>query len=176
MNAKQSILAIFAATATALCVTLPAFARPATLVAQDNGSRINVRNAPSTTATAPHYGVAGDRVEIQRATTGRDGYQWYYVQFASGAKGWVRGDFVRYQDGMTQYGVLGGKPGDRINVRSAASTKAASPHYGIQGDVVRVVSQKRGTDGYTWQFVQFPSGAKGWVRGDLVNMMDVGGC
>ncbi len=177
MNTKHSIVAIFAATAASLCVTLPAFARPAALFAQDQGSRINVRSAPNTTASIPHYGLVGDRVEIHRATMGRDGYQWYYVQFPSAAKGWVRGDFVRYNNpSHTTYAMLTGNLGDRINVRSAPSTKAASPHYGLQGDVVQVVDQTRGKDGYAWHYVQFPSGAQGWVRGDLVQFMDEGGC
>ena len=174
MNPKHAVFAAIAATTTIFC-TLPAFARPATLIAQDQGSRINVRSAPSTTAAAPHYGLAGDRVEITRSSMGRDGYQWFYVQFSSGAKGWVRSDFVRYTEGMAEYATLGGNPGDRINVRSAPSSKATSPHYGIHGDVVRMLNQTV-RDGYAWHYVQFPSGAKGWVRGDLVRPMDVGGC
>lgn len=176
MKTKRSVLAIAAAVAASLCATLPAFARPATLAAQDAGSRINVRSAPSVTSSSPHYGLVGDSVEITRSTFGKDGYQWYYVQFASGAKGWVRSDFVHYDESTAQYGILAGKPGDRINVRSAPSTTAPSPHYGIEGDVVRVIDQKEAKDGYVWQYVQFPSGAQGWVRGDLVNFMDVGGC
>ncbi len=174
MNAKHSVLAAIAATATAF-MTLPAFARPATLITQDTGSRINVRSAPSTSASTPHYGLPGDRVEITRSSMARDGYQWFYVQFSSKAEGWVRGDFVRYTEGMAEYGILGGKPGDRINVRSTPSIKATSPHYGIEGDVVRLVGQTV-RDGYAWHYVEFPSGAKGWVRGDLVRSMDVGGC
>jgi hypothetical protein len=174
MNPKHAVFAAIATTATVFCA-LPAFARPATLVAQDNCSRINVRSSPSTTAPSPHYGLAGDRVEITHSNMGRDGYQWFYVQFSSKAQGWVRGDFIRYTEGMAEYAVLGGKPGDRISVRSTPSVSAASPHFGIEGDVVRLVNQTV-RNGYAWHYVEFPSGAKGWVRGDLVRPMDVGGC
>ncbi len=162
------------ASVAALSVALPSFARPATLVAQDVGSRINVRSAPTIASSRAHYGLAGDRVEIMRSMQGSDRAVWNYVQFSSGAKGWVRSDFVRYSEGMAEYGVLAGKTGDRINVRANPSTSAQSPHYGVQGDVVQLLNQKNTNDGYVWHFVQFPSGAKGWVRSDLISRMDVG--
>ena len=157
-------------------IAMSAEARPASLIAQNPSSRINVRSAPTTQASTPHYGVVGDRVEVLKFIVGRDQYAWNYVKFRSGAKGWVRGDFVRYAEGMANYAVLGGSPGDRINVRSAPSTQSASPHFGMQGDVVRILTETKGKDGYIWQYVEFPSGAEGWIRGDLVRPMDEGGC
>ena len=174
MNKTRIFWSLGAGAIAALAVALPAFARPATLVSRDAGSRINVRSAPSTKANAPHYGTTGDRVEVLRQSMGTDQYLWYYVSFSSGAKGWIRGDFVRYNDGAT-YGVLGGKPGDRINVRSSPSTQASAPHYGVHGDVVEVLNERSGNDGYLWRYVRFPSGARGWVRGDLVRDVSVGG-
>lgn len=105
---------------------------------------------------------------------GSDRAMWNYVQFSSGAKGWVRGDFVMYTQGQAEYGVLAGKSGDRVNVRANPSTSATSPHYGLQGDVVQLLNQKNTNDGYVWHFIQFPSGAQGWVRSDLISRMDVG--
>ncbi len=65
------------------------------LTSQDAGARINVRSSPSTSASTPHYGVPGDAVTLQQSANGADGYIWYNVRFnASGATGWVRGDFV----------------------------------------------------------------------------------
>jgi Bacterial SH3 domain len=176
MKSRYFVFSAIAATAAVFGVALPSFARPATLIAQSTSSPINVRSAPSTFSSSPSYGYAGDRVEVLRSTLGQDDYNWNYVQFQSGATGWVRGDFVRYSEGMAQYGVLGGRPGDRINVRMSPSVNAASPHYGIEGDVVQLLTQTQGRDGYMWRFVQFPSGAQGWVRGDLVQLADVGGC
>ena len=54
--------------------------------------------------------------------------------------------------------------------------KAASPHFGLEGDIVQRLTQKTSSDGYIWQFVRFPSGVEGWVRGDLVQFMEEGGC
>lgn len=173
MKVQTLVFSIFTATIATAAVALPGLAMPATLIARDNGSRINVRSAPTTTAKAPHYGIAGDRIEITRAVTGNDNYRWHYVKFPSGAAGWVRSDFVSYNP-EADFGILAGNSGDRINVRSAPSTKADSPHFGLQGDVVKMVRQRRGGDGYTWHFVQFTSGAQGWVRGDLINAIQSG--
>jgi len=176
MKTHRVLWSIAVATIASLSVALPSFARPATLIAQNSNSRINVRSTPSTNASSPHYGLAGDRVEVTRLQLGKDRYMWNYVKFTSGAKGWVRGDFVRYTEGMAKYVVLGGKPGDRINVRSAPSTSASSPHFGVEGDVVQLLTQKTGSDGYLWRYVKFPSGAQGWIRSDLIRAMEEGGC
>jgi len=173
MKVTFSLLPVLATTALSFGLALPSFARPATLTATP-GSQINVRSAPTTTATSPHYGLVGDRVEVLR-TTVQDGDQWNFVKFASGAQGWIRADFMRYLDQDAAYGVLTGNPDDRINIRSAPSTAAASPSYGLAGDVVKVLDQTTGKDGYVWHYVQFPSGAKGWVRGDLIRLAE-GGC
>jgi len=173
MKVTFSLLPVLATTVLSFGLSLPAFARPATLTAQTPDSQINVRSAPTTTAASPHYGVVGDRVEVLRETI-QDGDRWNYVKFSSGAEGWIRADFIRYRDRDADYAVLQGEPGDRINVRSAPSTGAASPSYGLEGDVVKVLNQTTSKDGYVWIYVQFPSGAKGWVRGDLVRFAEVG--
>lgn len=65
------------------------------LTAQSAGAQINVRSAPSVSASTPHYGVPGDTVTLEQYVNGSDGYIWYNVRFnTSGATGWVRGDFV----------------------------------------------------------------------------------
>jgi len=184
MKANHVLWATVVTTIASVSLALPSFARPATLIAQDAGSRINVRSAPSTRATAPHYGIPGDRIEVISSVIGSDDYNWNYVKFSSGAKGWVRGDLIRYTEGMAKYALLLSQDGrlpsnasrQRINVRSAPSTNASSPHYGLTGDVVQVLTQKTGSDGYVWRYVKFPSGAEGWVRGDLIQAMSEGGC
>lgn len=169
MTVKRTLLALVAATATSLSLAIPAFARPAVLSGSDLGSHINVRSAPTTTASSPHYGLVGDRVEVLNQTEGSDGYPWYYIQFSSGAKGWVRGDFVSVAS-STSATLNGGSPGARVNVRSGPSTQASSPHYGVHGDRVQVLNSTQGKDGFMWYRVRFASRAEGWVRGDLLNL------
>ena len=184
MKGHHVIGSVIVATVASLSFALPTLARPATLIAQNSGSRINVRSAPNTRAASPHYGVVGDRVEVMSSIAGQDDYNWNYVKFSSGAKGWVRGDFIRYTEGMAKYALLMGRDGrspseasrQRINVRSAPSTSASTPHFGLEGDIVQVLTQKKGSDGYVWRYVKFPSGAEGWIRGDLAQIMEEGGC
>ncbi|MGA7935933.1 MAG: SH3 domain-containing protein [Kovacikia sp.] len=95
MNVKLPILSAIAATALSIGAALPAFAGPGVLAGLEPGARINVRSEPSTRSASPHYGLVGDRIEILNQTQGYDGYTWYYVSFRSGARGWVRGDYVR---------------------------------------------------------------------------------
>jgi SH3-like domain-containing protein len=177
-----SVCTVVASSILSIGMAMPSFARPATLFALDANSRINVRSAPTTTAKTPHYGVVGDRIELLRTVIQPDQYAWNYVRFQrSGAEGWVRADFIRYTDNDThRYAILGettatGQRSDRINIRTTPSTQATAQHFGLTGDIVKVLSQTEAQDGYVWHQVEFPSGAKGWVRGDLVQM-DEGGC
>lgn len=170
MNTPK-LFSLLTATAVSLVAALPAFAQPAVLTGAEPGSRINVRSSPSTRASSPHFGLVGDRVETLQSTQGSDGYTWHYVKFASGAQGWVRGDFVNVVNYSRTTGILvAGSAGSRINVRSAPSTQAASPHYGLEGDRVRVLRKTRVADGALWYYVRFDSGAEGWVRGDLIQV------
>lgn len=178
MAVKRHFLSILATTAMTLGLAVPAFAVPAMLSGQQPGSRVNVRSQPTTNAASPHYGLVGDRVEVLNSTEGySDSYTWYYVKFRSGAAGWVRGDFVTFVSGQggpapsSRTGYLRtADAGSRVNVRSAPSTSATSPHYGIDGDRVQVFDSTRGGDGYTWYYIKFRSGATGWVRGDFIDL------
>ncbi len=60
--------------------------------------------------------------------------------------------------------------GARINVRTAPSTQAHSPHYGIVGDWVELLNAFDASDGYVWYYVRFyQSGAEGWIRSDFLS-------
>lgn len=164
--------------------TPPTF-RNGVLVATSPGDRVNVYAEPTQQASSPHYGVDGDLVTLLSQTTGNDNYIWYSVQFESGATGWIRGDRVR--DAATvatqpeveepapsvpefpTSGILSGSvPGSQVNVRSAPSLDADTPHYGLVGDSVVVLDSAVDRSGSVWYSVQFQSGATGWVREDFV--------
>ncbi len=71
------------------------------LTADDPDSQINLRSTPTASGKRLGYGLVGDRVEVADKTTA-EGYDWYKVRFPkSGAKGWIRGDFVSV-DGTSQ--------------------------------------------------------------------------
>lgn len=97
MKITRSLLSFASISFLSILAAVPALAAPAYLVGAQPGSRVNVRSGPSTSSYSPHYGLVGDRVQVINSTTGNDGYYWYYVEFSSGARGWIRGDFVQVQ-------------------------------------------------------------------------------
>lgn len=74
----------------------------ARLVAEQPGSRINVREGPGLEFGVAFQGRTGDRVAVARGPVDGfsiredgDGRQWVEVQFVAGGKrGWVRRDFL----------------------------------------------------------------------------------
>ncbi|NJK40861.1 MAG: SH3 domain-containing protein [Acaryochloridaceae cyanobacterium SU_2_1] len=98
MKFSQRALSVLSVSFLSLMAAVPVLAAPAYLVGEF-GSRINVRSQPTTFASSPHFGLVGDRVEVIDITyNDEDGYEWYYVEFASGARGWIRGDLVEVQE------------------------------------------------------------------------------
>jgi hypothetical protein len=82
-----------------LGLALPVFAQPGILEATDPRAQINIRSQPTTEASAHHYGLSGDRVDVLEIEKGKDGYFWFYVQFrTSDSEGWVRGDLIHLVD------------------------------------------------------------------------------
>ena len=71
----------------------PAAAPSAYGVLSGSGS-IDVFSSPSYSASAPSYGLSGDRVVLLDSTQGDDGLTWYQVKFESGAVGWISSDFM----------------------------------------------------------------------------------
>ncbi|MGB7443387.1 MAG: hypothetical protein WA919_20170 [Coleofasciculaceae cyanobacterium] len=69
-------------------------------------------------------------------------------------------------------------PNSRITLRSGAGTNYRSLGYGLAGDNVYVLTAtppepdyKKDRFGYGWHRVGFPvSGAKGWIREDLLDV------
>lgn len=142
------------------------------------GGQVKVYAQPSTRSNSPHYGLTGDQVIATRLAENDTQELWYYVKFPSGAEGWIQAeqtDSVKDPAEISQFPregrLLGETIGSRVNIRSAPSTTASTPSYGLVGDRVVVLEQTLGEDDRTWYFVEFPaSKARGWVREDFVGM------
>jgi len=101
---KTVLASLVIATSTLFALSEPAWASWATLTARDPGAQINLRTQPTIRSSAPSYGLAGDRVEILQCVEDRDtpgsDLNWCQVRFPrSGAIGWVRSDFIIFEDG-----------------------------------------------------------------------------
>ena len=157
----------------ALSFPLSVLARPAALTTQDPGSQINVRSGPSVSASTPHYGLAGDRIETLDEIRDANGDRWYYVRFSSSnAEGWVRADFVRFLDGSDSRAESRNEPSSRDNgdrPRDGVPEQAleicrdrvrnAYPRLSARDITVRASSQ-RGDGSYsmTWRTVEDAEG------------------
>jgi hypothetical protein len=60
----------------------------------------------------------------------------------------------------------------KINVRAAANTTAEVITTGDAGDRVQILDQREGTDGQRWYRIKLKSGESGWVRGDLIRVIE----
>ncbi len=77
----------------------------ATLTANEPNSRITLRSGAGSNYRSLGYGLVGDRVQVLTLSPPELDYQedsqgslWYRVGFPrSGAKGWIRQDFLRMQ-------------------------------------------------------------------------------
>jgi Bacterial SH3 domain len=165
---------------SALVVTaLPGMARPATIASAHFG--VNLRSGPSLQDTILDALPDQTPLEVLRIVNLEGGGEgrgdWYYVRSGGDLKteGWVNGGHVSFLPSHQIYGTLTGEPGDVINLRSAPSTQSEVLHTGVLGDLVTVGKSKfvplgndYGRTGYRWHYVTYPSGAAGWVRGDLI--------
>ncbi len=79
--------------------------------------------------------------------------------------------FATVLPGFAETGTIQGTPGSRVNVRQSPSKSAGVQHYGLGGDRVNILNQTNAPDGYRWYFIEFAnSGARGWIRGDLLSV------
>ncbi|MBD1911852.1 MULTISPECIES: SH3 domain-containing protein [unclassified Leptolyngbya] len=66
--------------------------------------------------------------------------------------------------------VVGSSPGSQVNIRTEPSLNAPSPSYGLVGDRVEVLTRANAADGFLWYYVSFPSGVRGWIRSDFIQL------
>ncbi|AFZ36393.1 SH3 type 3 domain protein [Stanieria cyanosphaera PCC 7437] len=77
------------------CTTVYSFPVGGNLISKESESQINVREEPTVSAKVSDFGNQGEPIYVTQVfENNADGYCWYKVSFQSGAKGWVRGDFV----------------------------------------------------------------------------------
>lgn len=70
---------------------------------------------------------------------------------------------------LASTGIILVSPDSKANIRDEPSTNSRIRHYGVGGDQVNILNQTNAPDGFTWYFIEFPnSGARGWIRGDLL--------
>jgi Bacterial SH3 domain len=179
MILRKSLVVGLLSVSALMVAALPGMARPGTIDIE-----ANVRADASFQAEVLDGLPVGTSVEVLKVVTEPTrGDYWYYLRSTGKLKtqGWVRSNLVRFEPSDKSYGTLGGEPGDVINIRSAPSTQGEVLHTGVLGDLVMVGRSKfvplgndYGRTGHRWHYVTYPSGAAGWVRGDLISVWPKG--
>lgn len=148
-------------------VPTPAPGNSTTKTGTVNATSLNVRNQPSTTATAIAGLKRNDVVTILSTANG-----WHQIRMANGTTGYVSADFIIVSGGTatptpvpTSGGTLrtGSVTSQTLNMRSAASTTASSIGTLSKGTAVTVLS----TTG-AWMQVRLSNGTTGYVAAQYI--------
>ncbi|WP_235106934.1 MULTISPECIES: SH3 domain-containing protein [Acaryochloris] len=140
------------------------------------GVFVALQTTPAQQTATQYRASSGQNVELLKMVKGEDGFAWYNVQFIDNAeaKGWVRGDQVRWLVSYTQpkLAKLSASPGQIIPFYAKPTEETALPIRGVSGQAVEVLKQAKGNNGYAWYSlkVQDKPTAQGWVKGENVRL------
>ena len=115
---------------------------------------VNVRAGPNTNFEKIDKLNKGAQVVVLGRT-----YEWYKVQPLATTKAFIRSDYLNIQKG----GPFALVQGDNVNVRSSASSNAASLGEVKKGTLVKVLGQENG-----WSGLAPVAGTTAWINQDFL--------
>ncbi len=143
-----------------------------------NGTILNVRSAASPTATRLGGQTFGGTGKITAGPVSSGGYNWYYVDFNQGTDGWVAGNFLAAGTGsstppatstpaQTQSLQINSNVTTTSNVNVRYPPALTGARLGTQptGAKGKIISGPVQQGGYFWYYLDFTTGADGWVVG-----------
>lgn len=140
------------------------------------GVFVALQKKPAQQTATQYRGSSGQKIAILKMVKGEDGLAWYNVQFIDNveAKGWVRGDQVRW---LVNYSTprpakLTASTGQIVAFYADPSEEKVLPLRGVAGQAVEVLKQTKGSNGYAWYSIKVKDKptAQGWVKGDNVRL------
>lgn len=87
-------------------------------------------------------------------------FDWYKVQLPATAKAFIRADYLK----ITQQ-PLAELTGDKVHIRAAANSDAASLGFVKKGEKVKLIAQVN-----EWWQIEAPIQAAGWIRQDFLTL------
>ena len=155
---KKRLTALTAACLMALCLSAPvSAASPAAGTVATSSTGLNVRSAPSSTASVRTSLPKGTAVTL----ISRSG-DWWQVQYGPDSYGYCSAAYIRELSGSSS-AVVSTASGS-LNVRSAASSSAAIQTSLPKGAAVTVLS----TSG-SWSRILYHGARTGYVRSDYLS-------
>lgn len=178
MTLRQQFLMGLWGIGMVMTIAFPGSARSAKVAYE-----VNLRSGPSVEAQRIDGLPEGTPLEVLKVVSSSDQNNpyWYYVRSTGRLKteGWVTSSLVRFNASNQRYGTLMGQQDDVINIRSGPSLKDRVVHTGTLGDLITIGQSKfiptnNSRTGYYWYPINYPNGATGWVRGDLIRVWPKG--
>jgi uncharacterized protein YgiM (DUF1202 family) len=123
-------------------------------LAQVSKESVNVRAGPNTNFEKIDKLNKGAQVVV----LGRS-YEWYKIQLLPTTKAYIRSDYLN----MIKGGAFALVAGNNVNVRSSASSDAASLGEVKRGTIVRVLGQTNG-----WSSLAPVAGTAAWIHQDFL--------
>lgn len=138
---------------------------------------LNLRGAPATWSEVICVAHRGDGLTVIDGPETADGFDWYVVQNAAGARGWVAGEYLVLGSGengaVFAVGDSVAVTTDALNLRAQPSLGASVLHVFGHADVMTVAGEPAMADGYVWYPVDaWAAGpVSGWVAGRYLIQM-----
>jgi len=154
-----------------------------------NENIVRVRTYASTNADIRTRLSKGTSVSLISSKTGDDGQLWYKVSYSNNGyqqTGYIRSDMLTGENSSASTGGSNTSGSDTssslantsatikgtvVNIRTYASTEGDIRAKLSQGTTVKILSEKKGDDGFTWYKISYSyngSAMTGYVRSDLV--------
>jgi N-acetylmuramoyl-L-alanine amidase len=155
---------------------------PDPAVAFDIGGTVHVatdllrlRGGPGTSAAVRAELAGGTTLTVTGGPVGAEGYTWYPVQTAAGARGWVAERYLASGPGSDNAPMAAIGPGApalvdvaSLNLRAAPGLGAAVKGQLTAGTWLMVVAGPMEVDGYHWYQVDTANGVTGFVIGEAL--------
>ncbi|HML45724.1 MAG TPA: SH3 domain-containing protein [Clostridia bacterium] len=153
---------------------------PSSSVVTITGTRVNLRQAASTSANSLDILLKGETATYLGQTNGADGYIWYNVKF-EGISGYVRSDLAKVTTSSSSSSGSTGEDGSLtglVAIRGSGTNIRIGPGTSFslvvklnRDDLVTILGNGTSTDGSKWYRVSTASGKTGYVRSDLVRVL-----
>ena len=146
---------------------------PALALAQEyaviTGARLNLREYASTSSRSLGSYPAGYRVIINGSPVNG----WYPVTTMDGQKGYMAGNYLRFEGGGGGYGThatVRYAQGGYVNLRSGPSLDYSVVTRVTSGTSITILD-----DSYEWNYVELSNGTKGYMHDSLIDRGGGGG-
>lgn len=178
-NAKIGV----AMAATIICTTLLAYASTPVFAASQyievTGDTVNVRSNAGTTYSVLGVAKKGSQYAYLSEKKDTKGQTWYYIQFSSGAKGWITAKYAKSVAGTSSKATTEASvtkvqiTGATVNVRTGNSKLYPTLGVAKNGATYDYLGSSKASKGDVWYKIKFSSNKTGWVTSKYSKLITI---